>query len=82
MPGLGRDTTSCTLPVPVIGPDIVSMSFYGASPGITYSVETSEDLQTWATTGVTMTEPDLDGLRTASVDRDSPRRFLRLVVDD
>ena len=41
-----------SLPVPVVGPDTVSMSFYGASPGITYAGETSEDLQTKVPSGL------------------------------
>ena len=69
-----------SLPVPVVSSNRVGMIFYGVSAGITYSVETSEDLQTWVTTGVLTTAPQPDGSQSASVDRDSPRRFLRLVV--
>ena len=67
-----------SLPAPVLGGNTLSMSFHAASPGITYSVETSIDLNTWVTEGVTMSGPD--NQRTASVAMDFPQRFLRLVV--
>ena len=35
------------------------------------TVETSIDLEHWTTTGVTLTEPDLDGQVTASVERNA-----------
>jgi hypothetical protein len=71
-----------SLPMPILGDDTLSISFYGASPGITYTVETSTDLQNWTTVGVELSEPDMAGNRTASVDLDSARHFLRLIVDD
>ena len=69
------------LPVPLIEADHISVTFYGAQPGITYSVQTSEDLEDWTSTGVILSDPDLDGIRIGSVVRDSPSRFLRLVVE-
>ena len=71
-----------SLPVPVLGADTLRMSFYSASPGITYSVETSTDRRGWTTEGVTLSDPDPGGQRTASVSRDAQSRFLRLVVAD
>lgn len=68
------------LPVPVVDGSTLTMTFHGTTPGITYIVETSTDLQNWTATGVTMGEPDLDGLVTASVERDEAQGFLRLVV--
>ncbi len=68
--------------MPILGDDTLSISFYGASPGITYTVETITDLQNWTTVGVELSEPDMAGNRTASVDLDSARHFLRLIVDD
>jgi hypothetical protein len=67
-----------SLPAPVLDGDTLNMSFHAASPGITYSVETSIDLKNWGTTGVTMSGPD--NQRTASVLMDLHHRFLRLVV--
>ena len=68
------------LPVPVVDGSTLTMTFLGTTQGITYIVETSTDLRHWTATGVSMGEPDLDGLVTASVERDLPQRFLRLVV--
>ena len=71
-----------SLPVPVRNGSTLSLSFHATTPGITYKVETSTDLTTWTTTGVTQTAPGPDHRSTATVSLDSPRRFLRLVVED
>ena len=71
---------SGSLPVPITSADSLSISFYAAAEGITYSVQTSTDLGRWVTEGVTLSALDPDDRRTATVSRDSPRRFLRLVV--
>ena len=73
---------SGSLPTSVLGVDAISISFYGARPGIAYTVETSTDLQGWTTDGVTLSEPDLNGIRSASVDQTSPARFLRLGISN
>ena len=73
---------SGSLPASVLGVDAISISFYGARPGIAYTVETSSDLQGWTTDGVTLSEPDLNGIRSASVDQTSPARFLRLGISN
>ncbi|MCF7734107.1 MAG: leucine-rich repeat domain-containing protein [Akkermansiaceae bacterium] len=70
------------LPRAMMGPDTLGMKFHAAAPGITYTVQTSEDMKTWGTDGVTLSELDPDGYRTATVSRDSPRRFMRLVVNE
>ena len=67
------------LPGPVVTADSVEMSFYGASPGVTYAVEMSKDLQAWTTAGVDLSAPDAAGMRTASIALGG-RCFLRLVV--
>jgi hypothetical protein len=71
-----------SLPEAVLSPSELSMSFYGANPHIRYSVQTSLDAKTWTPQGVTLSEPDANGFRTASVPRDAPRRFLRLLVEE
>lgn len=58
------------------------MEFYASAPGIIYTVQTSTDMETWVTDGVTLSDLDPDGRRTATVDRASQRRFMRLVVED
>lgn len=70
------------LPAPVLDADTLSLNFHASSPGITYRVETSTDLADWTTTGITQSAPGADGRTTASVPRDAPQRFLRLVVQD
>ena len=72
---------SGSLPEPVLDGGHLTMSFHAASPGITYVVETSTDLQTWTSEGVTTPELSPDDRRTAMVQRDSGRRFLRLRVE-
>jgi hypothetical protein len=54
--------------------------FYAGSPGITYHVETSTDLKNWSVNGVTLSEPDEDLYRTATVDFTSGSRFIRVVA--
>ena len=71
-----------SLPEPVLDGNSLSLSFHATSPGITYRVETSTDLTHWTTNGVTQSVPGADDRSTASVLRDSPTRFLRLVVGD
>ena len=70
------------LPAPVVTATDLNLSFYGASRGITYQVETSTDLTSWTTQGVTLSAVGPDGVRTASVPRDTASRFLRLAVSD
>ena len=71
-----------SLPVPVRNGNTLSLSFHATSPGITYRVETSTDLHDWKLKGVNQSAPGPDGRSTATVSLDSPRRFLRLVVED
>jgi hypothetical protein len=71
-----------SLPVPVLDGDSLTISFHADSRGVTYTVETSTDLQTWDMDGVVLSDLDADNQRTASVALDSPRHFLRLVVSE
>jgi len=57
---------------------VVGTTFYGAAQGVTYGAETSTDCQNWVPEGVTISELDPANMRTATVNRDGPRRFLRL----
>jgi len=59
----------------------MTLSFYGGAPGITYSVECSTTLATWSTAGVTLSAPDLNQMRTATVSATGPSCFLRLKVN-
>jgi hypothetical protein len=69
------------MPRPELGEGTMAMSFHGDAQGIRYTVETSTDMQNWTSDGVTLSDSNEDGMRSATVDRGSSRRFLRLVVD-
>jgi hypothetical protein len=76
-----RENLAGAMPAPVLGDDgTLGIVFRGDSPGILYVVETSTDLVHWTDDGVSLSEPDAEGLRRALVVRDVPRRFLRLTV--
>ena len=77
-----RNTPS-RLPVAVMGAGTMSLNFKAGKPGVLYRVETSTDLLgPWTATGVTQSAPGVDGQVTATVNRDGPKRFLRLLVQD
>lgn len=71
-----------SLPQPVLSGGSLTLAFHGASTGITYGAETSADLITWSSSGVTLSSPDATGSRTATlpVGTDGSPRFMRLVV--
>lgn len=56
------------------------MRFLAGRQDLTYVVEASADLQQWTSDGVSLSAPDADGYRTASLPLDSPQRFMRLAV--
>ena len=58
----------------------LSMKYYGGSTGVTYRVESSKDMTAWETTDVTVSDPDSNGVLTASIPKDGACLFLRLVV--
>jgi len=68
------------MPRPVFAGNQMSLSFYAGNTDVTYTVQSSTDLHTWTTTGVTVSAPDANNLRTASVPMTGPGRFLRLLV--
>ena len=61
-------------------PTQMSLSFYGAAPGVTYIVECSTNLATWSTAGVTLSAPNSNQVRTATVNTTGPSCFMRLKV--
>ncbi len=61
--------------------DTMSMTYYAARPGITYTVETSTGFLAWTTVGVTLSDLDPENRCTATVDLTAPHRFLRLRVE-
>ena len=58
----------------------ITVSFFGARDDISYFVELSKDLSDWTTTGVTLSEPDGNGMRTASLNLQDGRCFVRFRV--
>ena len=80
---LGLDPTqdlSSSVPRPVLANGTLSLTFQGNSGGIIYGAETSADLSTWTSAGVTVSEPDTQGKRTVSIPVGAGARFLRLAV--
>lgn len=75
-----RLNLGASLPVPVLHPDRLSLTFHAAAAGITYQVETSTGLDEWTTGGVTLSPLGVDQRRTVSVPRSGPARYLRLKV--
>jgi hypothetical protein len=71
---------SGSLPQATLQGNTLGMSFYAASPGLTYRVEASAGLSQWSTNGVTQSPLDRSGQSTATVPRSGPYRFLRLAV--
>ncbi|MBK1881873.1 leucine-rich repeat domain-containing protein [Luteolibacter pohnpeiensis] len=74
------ENLASSMPQPVLADDEMSLSFYGNSSDVTYTAETSTDLENWTTDGVSLSDPDANGLRTAEVAQDGASRFIRLVV--
>lgn len=69
-----------SLPQPVFAPGQMSLSFYAGREDVTYAVETSADMKSWSTNGVTLSAPDTNQIRTATVNGAGPSGFLRLSV--
>lgn len=70
------------LPKAVLDGDRLEIGFYGGTPGLTYAVEISENLEVWTTDGVEISAPDGNDFRKASVSAGVSRKFMRLVVAD
>ena len=69
-----------SLPEPVATANQLSFTFYGGSAGVTYTVETSTDLASWTTNGVTISGPDANNFYTATIAKTPPGGFLHLKV--
>ncbi len=71
---------SGSMPQPVFTAGEMSLSFYAGTAGVTYTVTASGDMVNWSTNGVTVSGPDANQIRTATVARTGPLRFMRLAV--
>ena len=75
-----NDRLTNRLPKAELDSTTLSIEYYSGSAGVTYRVETSKNLNTWVTTDVTVSDPDANGILTASIPRGEVCGFLRLVV--
>lgn len=70
-----------SMPKPVLENNQLSISYFAGRPGVTYNVLTSTDLDHWSSVGVTISAPDANKIRTASVTATGPKRFLKLTAE-
>jgi autotransporter-associated beta strand protein len=71
---------SGSMPKPVIDENRLKLAFFAGNAAVIYAVETSTDLLHWTTQGVSVSGPDANQVRTASVDMNGSQRYMRLVV--
>ena len=71
---------SGNMPQPVVSGSQMSLTYYAGSPGVTYAVQTSHDLQNWGTSGVTVSGPDANNNCTATIPFTGSNCFMRLQV--
>ena len=75
-----KQNLSARMPQPVIASSQMSLIFYAGSEDVSYAVESSSDLQIWSTAGVSLSVPDANKFRSASVSTSDPVRFMRIKV--
>ena len=71
---------SNSLPKPVLSANQMSLTFYAGSADVAYSVEASTDLQNWSAAGVTISGPDANNFRTATIPLSGAACYMRLKV--
>jgi len=69
-----------SIPRPVCADSQLSLKFYAGSDGVTYKVESSSDMLNWSEEGVTLSIPDHNNYRTATINMIGPSKFMRLVI--
>jgi hypothetical protein len=69
-----------SMPQPAIIAGRLSLRFYAGSADVTYAVESSIDMLEWSGSGVAVSGPDANKVRTATVLASAPKRFMRLVI--
>jgi BspA type Leucine rich repeat region (6 copies) len=74
------ENLSSKVPQPVFGTNQMSLNFYSGNNAITYRVRTSTDLVDWTEDGVTLSAPDVNQIKTATVATSGPGRYMRLEV--
>ncbi|MEI6605818.1 MAG: leucine-rich repeat domain-containing protein [Verrucomicrobiota bacterium] len=71
---------SSSMPLPVLTTGQLSLTFYAGRNDVTYAVQSSNDLQSWSTAGVTISALDANSNRSATVPLTGGSHFLRVVV--
>ena len=69
-----------SMPKPAVTESQMGLKFFAGAAGITYVVETSTDLQSWRVDDVTISGPDANQFRAATVNRSGPVSYMRLRV--
>lgn len=68
------------MPRPVLGSEQMTLTFYAGSEGVTYTVESSPDLRSWSKVGVSLSAPDINLFRTATLSTTQSGFFMRIVA--
>jgi hypothetical protein len=70
------------LPTTNVEPDAIRLTYYAGNPEISYLIQSSTDLRIWSADGISISAPDPEGRRTATIDTaGSAARYGRLVVE-
>ena len=75
-----RLNLSGSLPKAEVAGGKLSLQYYAGTPGIVYRTETSTGLSGWTTSGLTLSSPASNQIRTVSIDANEVKRYLRLMV--
>ena len=75
-----KSNLSSAMPNSTLSEGVLSMTFYGGRQGVTYVVETSNNLRDWTSIGVSISAPNAANQRTATTQATGTSRFLRLTV--
>jgi len=70
-----------SMPGPELVADQMRLTFFAGNSDITYRVESSTDVRSWGTEGFTLSSPDDNCRRTATVLITSSSCFMRVVVE-
>ena len=68
------------LALTVIEPTTLCLKFFAARNDIIYTPQSAENLGNWVTGGISLSEIDGSGQRTATVTTAQARRFMRIVI--
>ena len=71
---------SASLPEPVVSGSQMSLTYFAATTGITYTVQASHDLMSWSSAGVMTSSTNISGFCTATIPLTGSKGFMRLQV--